>query len=384
MPNDEKDPTALATTQPQEIEQAQPEQPEPSAIEKVAERISGLTPKIDPLAVVSAKSLAEVLPAKFYEGASALKLNDEDKAVLAELQDATDDDIEILPDSGHIYVEHIKVRRALCKVFGTEWVCIPGSAIAQDKMPKSMLVAQRWVLIVRECYVGEAIGAGNYYENNPKQNKTDAAETAQAEAIRRICAKSALGIYSNVFEKSTQRRWRRDNAVQVFVRKDGENVKMWRRKDAEPLTGEVKGSAKPETQEESNGRAVDQRARKAPSENDSHAPQEASTPNPVRPVPQEAPPVERKKEVAPAQPAPSGQMVSEPNFQVFKAGCIKKGLLTGADCTGAIALICETFKIAPPEGYTAATMPAGLKKLFMGLTYKQFNDTLMPKVREGK
>jgi hypothetical protein len=227
-------PDDIALVPSEQLQQTAPE----TALDKVAANLSMLKPKEDSLLVVSSKSLGDVLPAKFYEGASELVLNDEEKAVLAQYQDAQDEEIEIRPD-GLIYVEHITIRRALCKVFGTEWACIPGSPIAQDKMEKGILVAQRWVLVIRGHYIGEAIGAGQYWAENPQQNKTDAAEAAQSEAIRRICAKGSLGICSNVYQKAFQRRWRAQYAVEVWVKGYSGNRKLWRRKDAEPFEGEI-------------------------------------------------------------------------------------------------------------------------------------------------
>ena len=49
-----------------------------------------------------------------------------------------------------------------------------------------------------------------------KTNKSDAAEGAQSEALRRICAKSALGIRSNVWDRRFAREWRRKFAIQVW------------------------------------------------------------------------------------------------------------------------------------------------------------------------
>ena len=102
---------------------------EPGPLEQVAENLAHLKPKEDPLVTVSAKSLADVLPLKFYEGASEMKLNADELAKLAEVTDATDDIVDIRPD-GLIYVQHIHYRRALTALFGTEWALLPGSGLA--------------------------------------------------------------------------------------------------------------------------------------------------------------------------------------------------------------------------------------------------------------
>lgn len=404
-------------------EQPQAEVPKPDALAKVAENLSALKPKQDALLVISGENLGSVLPAKFYEGASALKLTDEEKAILLTVQDATDDEIEIRPD-GLIYVEHITVRRALSKVFGAEWALLPGSPIVQDKMEKGILVCQRWVLVVRGCYVGEAIGAGSFYDNNIKQNKTDAAEAAGSEAIRRICAKTALGICSNVFQKSTARRWRREFAIEVWVKNSYGTVKQWRRKDADKFEGEINPVEQPQAPEKQPDKPRREAPKPAPvSMEEGPAPEwndaevvDALPPNtPEPPAPAPPPPAPERnvfatnpdkryvgcavcgksakdaihipgqiREATAAPPAPNpaaptppptGEpMVTQGNWQLFIMECRKRGLVKGEVAEGAIAFLSNAgVKLVNGTGKKQAEV---LYAMFKTLTAAKFNDVI--------
>lgn len=361
--------------------------PANDALAKVAENLSSLKPKDDPLAVVSGKTLGDVLPQKFYEGAGLLKLSEDERQMLETLQDASDDEVEIRPD-GLIYVEHITVRRALSKVFGTEWACVPGSAIAQDAAQSKTLVCQRWVLLIRGCYVGEAIGAGSYFANNASQNKTDAAEAAQSEAIRRICAKSALGICSNVFQKSFGRKWMRENAVQVWVKTDSGNRKFWRRKDSDPFEGEIEiVDRKQAPKQESRSAPKPQPAVEQPHYEPEPEPPAAdwSDVEPERPSPT---PVARETlKVKPANPPASPDpkpplMVTEGNWRLFMLECRKRKLVAKTsdgreDATPAISLLVKVVDMPAPTNTTGKTHVEILRGMFMTLTAKQFDNVIL-------
>ncbi len=385
----------------------------PSPLDQVASNLATLKPKDDPLLAISSKSLGDVLPVVMYEGAGTLTLNEAELSTLKRLQDTADEDVEIRPD-GLVYAEHIHARRALTELFGASWALLPGSAIAQEKDGDKITIFQRWVLKVRGKYVGEAIGAGTYYTNNAKTNKSDAAEGAQSEALRRICAKSALGIGSNVWDRRFAREWRRKFAVQVWTKKGTyPPEKQWRRADDDPFETEVglvaKDAPKPapekELKHESERRgnrsaekgspAADRESPEpeAPSSavgceqegvpdtrserNDAGDPAGASTPPKVHAQPMTSEPA------TPAAAVPQGEpMVTEGNWNLFQRSARLRKLIVGDDATQAIALICTAVNIpleAPKPGQKQTEV---LRDLFKARTAKEFNEAILPKLRE--
>lgn len=378
-----------------------------SPLDQVAAGLSTLKLKDDPLLAISSKSLGDVLPLKFYEGASGLELSEAERSTLMRLQDTPDDDVEIRPD-GLVYAEHIHARRALTELFGASWALLPGSAITPEKDGDRVTIFQRWVLVVRGKYVGEAIGAGAFYANNAKMNKSDAAESAQSEALRRICAKSALGIGSNVWDRRFAREWRREHAIQVWVTRNNQREKQWRRKDDDPFETEIgpvakdtekgKLDAKADKSRSGNtsqsGKTDGQESGKAPlhsanvhSEGISGGPERRGNevPDDTRtdPPPKvQAQPMTSEPATPAAATAPTEKMADEGNFRLFMLNARRAKLVAGEDSTQAIAFICEAIGCAAPTPNSGESGLGILRRLFMGLTFRQFNDVLMPKLRE--
>ncbi len=147
-----------------------------------------------------------------YEKASTLELSPQERQqLLAEFPDEAvrrgaggDDDL--------IYIEHAYIRERLLQVFGPgAWSEVPrriwGEDIRTSKGGMGTRLYADVVLLIRGCYVGEAIGAGTFYKDNPKQNYSDAAEAAQSEAVRRIANKK-LGIGIQVYKKAWCEAWK--------------------------------------------------------------------------------------------------------------------------------------------------------------------------------
>lgn len=147
-----------------------------------------------------------------YAKASTLKLSDEDCHRLTE--PFPDEAIRkgAKGDETLIYIEHAYMRERLNEVFGPgRWALVQRRLWGEDFRTTQNAAATRLyaecVLLVKGCYVGEAIGAMVYYPNNPKSDYSEASEGAQSEALRRICQKS-LGIGLQVYKKDFCEGWK--------------------------------------------------------------------------------------------------------------------------------------------------------------------------------
>ena len=375
-------------------------------LEQVAQNLANIRPKEDPLVTVSAKFLRDVLPLKFYEGASEMKLNADELSKLAEFTDATDDIVDIRPD-GLIYVQHIHYRRALTALFGTEWALLPGSAVEAEK--GKMTVYQRWVLVVRGKFIGEAVGAAVYYEDDKWSDKSFATEGAVSEAVRRICAKSALGIFSNVWDRKFARDWKHRCAVQVWAPSKAERKKLWRRIDDDPFEGEIGPVVKepPRAGKESDAKSQASRAAKVSVHDDestgsrsdnsgtsvgSVAPQlpldvsrKQSPPEKIEDSKIKPEPITTEPATPGAAQAPAVEMVNEGNFRLFIMEARRKKLVDGDFALPAVALICETVSYkAAPQPKPGEKQIEVLRRVFFALSRQEFNDKVMPKVRQAE
>jgi hypothetical protein len=175
--------------------------------------------RIDP-AQARIDSVAKVLDAA-YQRASTMELTDEECQKL--VAPFADESIrQGAKGKEHLlYLEHASVRGRMFEVFGPgRWSLISRRMWTEEfvtaKGNKAIRVYADCVLIVRGCYVGETIGAGSYFPNNPDMDYSDAAEAAQSEALRRICGKY-LGIGLQLWQKSWTEAWkvRRKNPQQA-------------------------------------------------------------------------------------------------------------------------------------------------------------------------
>jgi Mitochondrial genome maintenance MGM101. len=171
------------------------------------------------------------LTMKAYDRASQLILSDQEIASLA----AEFPDEAFLPGAAGkenlLYIQHACLRDRLNQVFRPgQWSIVPRNRWAEPfKTLKGIEASRVYVeamLIIRGCFVAEAVGEMEYYPNNASQNYGDAVEGAKTAALRRCCKELGIGLQA----------WRKDWC-------DG----WWQRKRA-PVA--PKFTSKPSTQAE--------------------------------------------------------------------------------------------------------------------------------------
>lgn len=113
-----------------------------------------------------------------------------------------------------LYIEHAHLRDRFNAVFGPgQWAIIPRNRWAEDftfvnkdgKRVDASRVYVEAMLLVRGCFVAEAVGDMVYYKNNESQNYGDAVEGAKTAAFRR-CAKE-LGVGLQAWKKDWCLGW---------------------------------------------------------------------------------------------------------------------------------------------------------------------------------
>lgn len=154
------------------------------------------------------------LTMKAYERASLLTLTPEESQALQ--ADFPDEAFQpgAAGKENLIYIEHAHLRDRLNKVFGLgQWAIVPRSRWAEDfsfvnkynvRIQGSRVYVEA-MLLVRGCFVAEAVGDMVYYKNNDSQNYGDAVEGAKTAALRR-CAKE-LGIGLQAWKKDWCAGW---------------------------------------------------------------------------------------------------------------------------------------------------------------------------------
>lgn len=155
-----------------------------------------------------------------YGRASELKLTPEE---IAGLQKEFPDEAFKAGAAGKenlIYVEHAFLRDRLNEVIGPgQWSIIPRKrwgedfvipAYGQKPEVQACRIYIEAMLLIRGCFVAEAVGDMTYYKNNAGQNYGDAVEGAKTAALRR-CAKE-LGIGLQAWKKDwCAGWWQREN-----------------------------------------------------------------------------------------------------------------------------------------------------------------------------
>lgn len=166
-----------------------------------------------------------------YARASELKLTPEESAALQ----APFPDEAFKPGAAGkenlIYIEHAFLRERLNQVFGLgQWAIVPRNRWNEDftipaRNGQPAVEASRIyveaMLVVRGCFVAEAVGDMVYYKNNQSQNYGDAVEGAKTAALRR-CTKE-MGIGLQAWQKDWCNGW-------------------WARKNAKGRSGGSQGS----------------------------------------------------------------------------------------------------------------------------------------------
>lgn len=184
-------------------------QPEPVA--KQPEPVTAAQAKIEAVAALTHSA---------YSRASELKLTPEEiHALQADFPDEA-----FKPGAGGkehlLYIEHAFLRDRLNSVLGLgQWALIPRNRWAEDyeftnskgQLVKASRVYVEAMLIVRGCFVSEAVGEMEYYKNNQGQNYGDAVEGAKTAALRRCCKEFGIGLQA----------WKKDFGTGWWNRKHG-------------------------------------------------------------------------------------------------------------------------------------------------------------------
>jgi len=139
------------------------------------------------------------LTAAAYQRASQLALTPEE---IAKLQAPFPDEAFQPGAAGKenlIYIEHAALRQRLNEAVGIgQWSIIPRSRWSEDyKTAKGYDASRVYVeamLLVRGCFVSEAVGDMSYYKHNDSQNYGDAVEGAKTAALRRCCKELGVGL----------------------------------------------------------------------------------------------------------------------------------------------------------------------------------------------
>lgn len=103
-------------------------------------------------------------------------------------------------DPNLIYIEHAFLRDRFDNVFGIgQWALVRtrphwGEDFVTQKGQKATRIYADCALLIRGCWVSEAIGDMVYYPNNASQSYGDAAEGAETAAFRRCAKKIGVGL----------------------------------------------------------------------------------------------------------------------------------------------------------------------------------------------
>lgn len=201
------------------------------------------------------------LTMKAYDRAATLQITAEEAKALA--ADFPDDAFQpgAAGKENLIYIEHAHLRDRLSQVFGMgQWAIIPRSRWAEDfttfKGTPGSRVYVEAMLVIRGCFVSEAIGAMEYYPKNESQNYGDAVEGAKTAAFRRLAKELGVGLQA----------WKKDWCLGWWQRRNpsGRPVAPAAARPAptappaRPAAPEAKPAAKAETPEEKLARFVAQ------------------------------------------------------------------------------------------------------------------------------
>lgn len=173
-------------------------------------------------------------------GLVTLKTSPEQEKILSREPDVKE--IDVLPD-GAAYLPHPVYTRWLNEAFGRGgWQVVAASKPALIEHT----VVVKYLLYVDGKPVALVDGKQEYHPTNRNQDYGDVLEATRSNALRR--GTKHLGIGLQLWDKRFCAAWRREHCVQVTVkgRKKNDNNEwvdgvstQWRRKDAEPLKGEV-------------------------------------------------------------------------------------------------------------------------------------------------
>jgi hypothetical protein len=409
--------------------------PQPTAAEALTKAIAPLAERAQEQTALAAKNLSDVLPAVFYEGAAELVLTEAQEAKLDKLSTPSDDDIDIRPD-GLIYVGHSYHRRVLTEVFGRGgWAEVEASPVQLKRQGDAEWIYQRWALYVRgqngqRVFIRSCVGSARWFGDSPRANFAETLESVRSDALPRNAAKGSLQIALEPWIKKLGQEWKRNYAVQVWanVKEFGKPVQkmLWRRKDADPLEGEIRlvepegqkkqpeAAQKVETpqlppesapQPTAIASAATPANSKAPAKAKTPAPApKATTPEPATPLPPPdpnqahpshctclecLPPPKPQKDVS-STTAPAGgpQMVSEPQIRLFFALARrdKCKLIEGDNAGGAVLWLAEKVGTTPDQlekmGSNGKKSSEVAINLLRRLPMKTFHEEILPALRK--
>ena len=174
---------------------------------------------------------------KIYQGASMLKIEEEEqKKLTASFEEKM---IEIRPD-GLIYLPQVFWRERLNQTFGIGQWCLVVKNSSKDEAKNKCYL--QGVLMIRGCYVGEAVGEAEYHATNPLQSWATVWEAAKSDCITRCC--KDLGIANELWQPKFINEWISKYAIKVWRNKTGKSKNgndgsyQWRKKDAQPFYDE--------------------------------------------------------------------------------------------------------------------------------------------------
>lgn len=173
-------------------------------------------------------------------GLVTLKTSPEQEKILSRDPDVRE--IDVLPD-GAPYLPHPVYTRWLNEAFGRGgWQLVAASKPALIEHTVNV----KYLLYIDGKPVALADGKQEFHPTNRNQDYGDVLEATRSNALRR--GAKHLGIGLQLWDKRFCAAWRREHCVQVQVkgRKKNDNNEwvdgvstQWRRKDAEPLKGEI-------------------------------------------------------------------------------------------------------------------------------------------------
>lgn len=167
-----------------------------------------------------------------YGSASTLKLSEEENVKI--LKSFGDDQIEIRPD-GHIYLPQSYYRDRLNQAIGIgQWSLVPKGSHQEVNAGKTKLFLNG-ALVIRGCFVAEAVGEAELHATNENQSLATVWEAAKSDCITRCC--KDLSIAQQIYQPSYVKQWQKDYAVEVWVK--GKNKPLWRKKTAAPFKDET-------------------------------------------------------------------------------------------------------------------------------------------------
>ena len=198
------------------------------------------------------------------------------------LTPARDEELDVLPSNGALYMPHVHCRRRLTKAFRLAWRLEPKGAVTKIAQGgrKAANLCQEWALYLGDYFVAQAMGFASYYESNPSMDWGDAIEAAKSNALVRCCKSINMGDLL-VYDKLQAKKWREAHCVAVWYTYRGKRKLGWRRKDADPLPGE---------QHPASAADIAQATSQAPDEGEYEAPQRSSAPTPPPSRTKELPP----------------------------------------------------------------------------------------------